>query len=40
MLITDRNHEKQSWLIEKVQSFINVKFRRLLAVIGPWSGWN
>ena len=35
-----RNHKKQNWLIYKVQSFIKVKFRPLLAVIGPWSGLN
>ena len=39
MLITDPNHKKQSWLFLKVQTFIKVNFRRLLAVIGHCRSW-
>ena len=34
MLIKDRNHKNKVYWFKKVQYFIKVKFRRLLAVIG------
>ena len=39
MLIKDRNHKNKLCKFKKVQHFINVKFRRLLAVTGHCRAW-
>ena len=39
MLIKDRNHKNKVCSFKKVQYFIKVKFRRLLAVIGHCRAW-